>query len=616
MLVRRRLDATTRDLPSASKRLRSVGEGEPCKLRPPWPAACKTPAMTAPVPAANDVTVKEVLAYLDNEFSGFAAGVAEARYAVWLGSGISLSRVAGLEGILVTLLRRLQEQAAPADPSCRFIVALRRLLMVAGIRDPDTAGIDFSQPPEEWPGLADIVKMLARNYSRALDVRVEGEPADYLLWDVIDVRAVYGDGALEPDAEHYWIALLALEGHAPEVVSANWDGLIESAFRGVGHQAEHDVQVCVVADDLVGPTPKARLLKFHGCAVRAVADPAKYRELLIHQQSQIVAYRTNQSYTAIRNELVSVATRRPTLMIGLSAQDSDIQEVFAEAAHSRTWPYPNDPPAYVFGEDQLGVDQGTILRSVYGDAFTSSPTAIEDSAVIRAYAKPLLAATLLHVLCSKMQAVAARIVGMRLPADALETIQDGLRNLRDLAAARAGSGDIDFALALATAMRAWVVTARIGDAGDLGDPYVPALGLPLHQVRTDDALATGGMPEAALSLGLLGAGAALGEWEFATPAAQGEIKLRASGHRDTRVLHALSARAAIQMELCGAVGADAGDVVIVHSDSVAKPMTRSPRAAPGRTGARRPRNVDVGRIAREADSLDELTRRYREEAGI
>src|SRR3546814_10773745 len=63
--------------------------------------------------------------------------------------------------------------------------------------------------------------------------------------------------------------------------------------------------------------------------------------------------------------LTGLITRRPTLMLGLSAQDSNIQNLFAEAQATMAWPWPSHPPAYVFSENALGIDQRGLLQNVY-----------------------------------------------------------------------------------------------------------------------------------------------------------------------------------------------------------------------------------------------------------
>jgi hypothetical protein len=51
-------------------------------------------------PSAATITVCQTLALLDGRFRAFAVGVAEDRYALWLGSGISFGRVDGLKQVV------------------------------------------------------------------------------------------------------------------------------------------------------------------------------------------------------------------------------------------------------------------------------------------------------------------------------------------------------------------------------------------------------------------------------------------------------------------------------------------------------------------------------------
>jgi hypothetical protein len=112
---------------------------------------------------------------------------------------------------------------------------------------------------------------LAEKYSRVLNVRVEGEPdEDYILWDGVDFTHTFANQ--EPDAEHICIVALAAEGVAPELASANWDGLLEAAAKELGF-GEELFRICVTGTDFRGPLSAARLLKFHGCALRAITDP-------------------------------------------------------------------------------------------------------------------------------------------------------------------------------------------------------------------------------------------------------------------------------------------------------------------------------------------------------
>src|SRR5262249_9767947 len=142
------------------------------------------------------------------------------------------------------------------------------------------------------------------------------------------------------------------------------DGLLEAAAKELGLGTEI-FRICVTGLDFRGPATSARLLKFHGCALRAIENEAEYRPLLIARMNQIVTWAVNNAFAAMRDELVSVAARCRTLMIGMSGQDTNIQQIFHLARERTPWPWNDVPPAHVFAEDQLGEDHKRILQISY-----------------------------------------------------------------------------------------------------------------------------------------------------------------------------------------------------------------------------------------------------------
>ena len=93
-------------------------------------------------------------------------------------------------------------------------------------------------------------------------------------------------------------------------------------------------------------------------------------------------------------------------MIGFSAQDVDVQQIFVAGANNSGWQWDGTPTAFLFAEDQLTAGQRGILASAYGDQYAPHRAAIEQAARVRAYAKPLLLALLLTVLERKAGALA------------------------------------------------------------------------------------------------------------------------------------------------------------------------------------------------------------------
>src|SRR3546814_19371627 len=85
-------------------------------------------------------------------------------------------------------------------------------------------------------------------------------------------------------------------------------------------------------------------------------------------------------------------------MLSLSAEDSNSQNLFAEARATMAWPWPSQPPAYVFSEHALGIDQRGLLQNVYHLHYgPANRSAMESEALVQAYAKPLLLPLLLFV---------------------------------------------------------------------------------------------------------------------------------------------------------------------------------------------------------------------------
>lgn len=283
-----------------------------------------------PPPAAATITVRETLNVLDGPFSAMAIGVAEGRYVLWLGSGISFGRVDSLRNVIARVMEFLRTRVDSGDPNCRFAKALKEALSLA-ISAGEQAALDLSQPFSSWPLAPTIVDRLVNNYARLLDVEVEGEPSDYLLWEAVDVVGTFGDPSKDPDVEHLCIAVLALEGAATDIASANWDGLVEKSVTLLA--GEHAaLSISGRPADLQEPQLRARLIKFHGCAIKAGHDERTYRPFLVARKSQIDGWCERLSNAPFVTRLVDLIATRPTLMLGLSAQDGNIQALFTKAA--------------------------------------------------------------------------------------------------------------------------------------------------------------------------------------------------------------------------------------------------------------------------------------------
>jgi SIR2-like domain len=569
------------------------------------------------MPTAATITVSQALDLLDGAFAGLALGVAQRQYAFWLGSGISRDRVDDLRGVIRRVLIYLRDNIDAGNANCAYRIALEEALELAHLSPDDRARVDFTVPVPGWPVIDTVLTNLTREYSRLLDIRVGGhnEP-DFLLWEVVDVPTTFSAAHTTPDCEHLCLAILLLEGVLPDLPTANWDGLIEAAVDELTDAAGTALRICVTPEDLRQPPLLTRLLKFHGCAIRAAADPATFRPLLIARYSQITDWPHNHDYELMRRQLVDLAATKPTLMVGLSAQDVNIQFLFGEARAVMAWEWPCDPPAHVFAEDALGQDQRNILRVVYRDDYDANIAAIETSALFRAYAKPALTALVLHVLGAKLRTFVQNVNAPHLAEAERSAVGQGIVTLRNRVAVAAEPDRLAFIRALITAVK--LAMGLFQDGTPAADQRYRALGdVPVHRISADANLNTSGIRELAAALGVIGLGDSAGNWTAREPdpadPRTGALRLVA-GANTVRIFFAANDRAGVQLEINGLVAPRDTDAIVIHSTSPVPKMARSPLAAPGRTGHSGLRNVGMAELLHEATSSDNLCERFREEA--
>lgn len=569
-------------------------------------------------PLAAEITVGQTLALLDGPHAAVAREVANGRYVFWLGSGISRGRVDGLDGVVQRVLEFLQQQAALEGAGSPHERALEAALDLAELRQPERDRINLAQPVASWPDLDTLVSSLVRKYAELLDIHVDGKPTDYLLWDAVDVSTTYGRSA-DPDCEHLAIAVLALEGVLTEAPTANWDGLIESALTELADPAA-EVQVVVLEQDLRDPAGILRLIKFHGCAVRAADNPAAYRDALVGRASQISDWANANETAAIRGELVSLATTKPTLTIGLSLQDYNIKAIFSQARAVMRWRWPSDPPAHVFSGNSLGRGQVEILKFVYRDDYEGNEAAIAASALIRAFGAQLLTALVLHVAAAKLQTYISTCEAPSLGAADRAALGEGVTALRERTAVHADGDRRAFMRRLIEIQTRVLALFRSGaEPPNPTRPYRPIGNQPVSHIAVEPGLQTDGMREVAAALGLIGREADASGWtiDFASTGRghRGALRVVTAGG-ESAVFFAVNGRVGIELGNSGAVPIDSDDVIVIHSMGPVERLPRSPHASLGRTGRASARCVDMATLLRDATDLPDLTRRFRLEAAL
>jgi hypothetical protein len=572
--------------------------------------------MASAPPAALTITVEATLSLLDTKFTRLAEGVAEDRYAFWLGSGISFGRVDGLRQVIGKILEFLRSKIDHGNANCRFRRALSEALNYAAPTTDDWAVMDFTQPVATWTVKDAVISRLLTNYARLLDVTVAGEPDDYLLWEGVDVCATFADPALTPDVEHLCIAILVLEGVASTIASANWDGLIEKAVQELSG-AGGILSVSGRPADLQQPQLRSRLIKFHGCAMLSRTHETEYRPFLVASWSRITSLCSRPETAALVNMLVTIISTKPTLMMGLSAQDADILAIFDRGSTQMPWTWPGDRPSYVISENELGGDQKTLLKNVYRNHIDAANREdIYDGSRIQAYAKPLLLSLVLHVLCSKLH-VLIDIGAHKLPVAERSSLRAGLIAIRNSIALKVGTDKLAFLREFLKRYRALMQLARVGDVVG-GAPYHPLTSDNVLQMKGNADHAVSGISELAIAIGLLGAGIADGHWSITLPLGADPhdgMLLVDSGSGTVKAFVTANVQTALELEHHGFIVPSDSPIVIQCQKRIPR-MPRSPRGAPGRTGARVAREVSIASLLDTANSYAELWDQFRAEASI
>jgi hypothetical protein len=553
-------------------------------------------------------TVAEVLECFDNEFADVASAFARGEYLLWLGSGISRDVVPGVPELLKRMLHFLQTSCDAADPTCRFRGALDEVLEVAGVPATTVASIDFTSAVGTWPNLDDIVNRLIDRYSDVLDVQVQGEPDDFLVWSGLDVPSIYGAPGLAPDVEHLCVAILMLEGVVRSAPTTNWDGLVEAAMDRLEGGGDRVLNVIVKAEDFTAPSRRAELVKFHGCAVRSARDPTQYRSLLIARKSQISGWTTKSQNQMMKNRLEYLFASRPALIVGLSAQDANIHTVLHQASQNLARSWPTEPPAVVFAEQKLHHHHKHVLRVTYGGSYSANSQAIQSSALLGAYAKPALLGLVLFTLADKLSALIRHITGLDLPDPDFARIQADVRGIRDATGEKADTDPRTFIEAVVSVLTLALSVFRRGSIPDPA-PYLAVSGAPIGEAAGDPDFPRAALGRCALAFTLLGRGFLNGEWtlEPGTTARphDGVVRVR-KGRRTSKIFVVRNARVLSDLELAGIVDMDDAEVVVAQAEAVHKPRTRSPRARYGRSGTSGARQVDLETICASVSTADEL----------
>ena len=537
----------------------------------------------------------------------------------WLGSGLSRSVVPDVGELLRNLLSYLQARVESADENCRFKKALREILDISGIPADDRQQIRFATPVDSWPHINDLVQRLTDRYSKVLDVLVDGEDQDFLVWEGIDVANTYGSPDLEPAAEHLCLAILMLEGVIRTAPSANWDGLVEKAIHRLTGEATGFLRVVVRPEDFSEPPSRCDLIKFHGCAIKAREDPETYRVALVARHKQISGWITKPENSVMKGHLEHLLATKCALVVGLSAQDANLHTIWHQAAENlgRTWPVA--PPAVVFALEELEHGQKDVLGIIYGESYPENRVEIEAAALLGAFAKPLLLALVLYTLADKLSSLVAAISPAVIDDATKQALQAGIRDLRDLVAG-AMDGSLTSVESLIAGVGVLLSVFRSGVPPEGTDcRYHPLTAQSIEQTVLDPNVDADALGFLAVAASVLGRGVAEAFWglKAGDVEAPGEgVFTVESALGSSRVFLVRDSVVLAQLEGQEHIDMSDASVLAIHAKAIPPRQARSPKSRYGRTGRQPAREVAIESMVSAAPDFQALMSAFRQGADL
>lgn len=329
--------------------------------------------------------------------------VLKGQFAFWLGSGISRERFPDVQTLLMEVLTLLHQKIDPHHPDCPYLKSITKIMELTSVRDlaPEAAPNTWAEPRRK-----ELLNQLQGRYGDVLeqDVRAAGGTVT-IRWDLLKLHERYGDSSILPDAEHRFVALLIEEGIVSELITTNWDALIEIAHEKCRAGKPPNFQTIACKDEWNRNGYTSRLIKIHGCARQACAHGPKYRDFLVATRTDIRNWCVEPRFEPFKTVFKATLREKTALFIGLSAQDWNIQAECSGASFGQGH-FPTTPPKVYFAEPALTITQQAVLRAVYGeDAYNRDPDTIDAKATLPLFAKPLLGTFFLLTVLEKSRTI-------------------------------------------------------------------------------------------------------------------------------------------------------------------------------------------------------------------
>lgn len=537
--------------------------------------------------------------------------VADGRRFVWLGSGISRDQVPDLVVLIARVLRFLRDQAASGESDAGSHGDALREILDDYLPDERPR---YIADPMGWEPIA--LEVLRDRYSQVLGVGVAGKPNDYLLIEGAGLPMLYGDPDLKPGPTHKILAMLVSEGVVTTLASGNWDGLVEKALADIS-ATDSLLDVYVDVNDPRAAHGYAEIAKFHGCAVLALNDPARYRDKIIATTAQISRLQGNPTYAHMRDHLLNRTTRTRSLVLGLSVQDSDLLSIFQASTSSSPWPWDSNHPAYLFAEPAVLPGQRNVLEVAYGDDYGRERPSILQRSALGAYAGPVTAALLIEVVAAKISA--ALWQHQKLPLNLLPDLNRGIRRLVLRIVIAFGRDEASLAAFLLYGYSDFLRT-YLGSTAVGASQYVPFARGPRIQPGTGFVVAAMGLDLLAVAAGMIGFGEEVGRWRVSLHSEERGSRIlvarrRASTGSTVVVVHGVSEAIAVMESDDWISGGD--DMVLLQMGLGSLASTRSPAGRIGRGRKMRARReVAWSEISDSVIDMEDLMIRFEIGVGL
>src|ERR1019366_3731493 len=264
------------------------------------------------------------MSLLTTSWSTLTKGVLRGECAFWLGSGISRNQFPDVPSLILLVLTHLHSAINAADPNCPYKRALTAIMELTPIRD-----LPVSEDPKTWPAArkSELIQLLQEKYSDVLEqtVRLPAGPLR-ISWDLLKLHEMYGDPSKKPGAEHRFVALLIEEGIIAEMLTTNWDALVELAHEECRSGKPLTLQTVACSNEWNRNGCRSRLIKIHGCARKVRSNAAVYRPFLIATRTDIRTWIASQRFEPFQTAFKAILREKTAFFVGLSAQDWNIQE--------------------------------------------------------------------------------------------------------------------------------------------------------------------------------------------------------------------------------------------------------------------------------------------------